>query len=152
MEKLLNALQDVLKLVNQAIAEVTKLIADYNTITAKLAEDKEALTAHSQELDKREAEIKKIENVQGLKQEAERQLKEARDEFAKLGRERDAFNDYVSNKNRELSLAIKKNEEETKQLQAEWEILKKEQAIFEKEKEEYKANIAKKLIDLADKK
>jgi chromosome segregation ATPase len=112
-----------------------------------IGEKEKKLSLFKNDLDLRETEIKKVENVVALKAEAESSLKTVRDEKVNLENERNKFRAYVEQENQNINVRKQEITVETSNIQKEYKNIALEKAKTEKEKGEFLQRLIKKMSE-----
>jgi hypothetical protein len=151
-------MENELTVLEQAIAKLTEVRAEAITviraITAK-EEDlrmlKVQLDARKDGLDVREIEVKKIEDVVALKEEAQKLMKEAKKDMEVVEDKQRNFNAHVEQQTKELREWAQRNTEAQQANEREGKALREAMAALQKEKREFKTKLGEALIENATK-
>jgi len=99
----------------------------------------------------REAEVKKIEDIIALKEEAQKLIAEAKADTEALEEKQRNFNANAEKTQKDLQAQAEKNTLDRQANEREAKVLNERDAALKKEKEEYKIKLAKGIVDRAEK-
>jgi len=142
------------------IGEFSGAVGDFREIVTKaikdVSEKKEALEltkieqdTRKKDLDAREIEIKKVEDVIALKEETKKLIEQQEATAERIKQERRAFDNFAAEEKRLIAEQKTKNEQKREANEKEAEALIKNREALEVEKTEYKYNFIKGLVQKA---
>lgn len=140
MQETLKKLQELVTLLQGKVSVFENGIKDNEALSAKLNDQDRGLVARAKELNAREFEIKKVESALELRDQAFKAKQDAQELLDALHNEKKEFEKYeieerakIAKELDALSLAKKKNENETALVQKEFEALRNEQKNWKAE-------------------
>lgn len=151
MNKILEAIEKFSITLGEFKSEISKILKEISDKKEELNSIMEAQIARTKDLDIREVEIKKIEDIVALKESTQILIKQSEKAAQELLEAQRAFEADIIKKNKEIADAQKKNETIRLANENESNALIKLRKDLEAEKENYKLRIARGMTDLADK-
>ena len=151
MVELVSVLQKTEELAKVLLAKTGEVNAEakrQELVALDLAKRETAIAARSNSLDAREVEVKKVEDVVGLKARAEAELAEIKGLRRALDREREDFERYRVESMKAVEEARAKVTEEAAMIAKEHEALTKREAVIKKKEEDFIARLMAKLAEM----
>jgi hypothetical protein len=147
MEGILLKLDEAVKVIATARLDIAE---DLSIITAReetLRQGKEGLKIKSEELNAREFEIRKIEDIIAFEQSAKELMVKARAEKEAVNKEARSFDEYMLKERKEISIARQQVDSERAMLKKEYAAIEMIKAELKKKEEEFLTRLIKKITD-----
>jgi vacuolar-type H+-ATPase subunit I/STV1 len=151
MEKILARIGEFSGALGDFRAEVSKVISEIAGREEKLGLGKIEQDTRNKDLDVREAEIKKVENIISLSESNKKGLKEIEEKLQFSAKTQQDFNNYRNEQTKIINEGLNKNKKDAEHNQNESKALSKLREDLEKDKDNFKLNIAKGLAAQGEK-
>ena len=145
MEQVLKKIQELYSALTQAMGLVNQQRANNDKRAVELATQEKAQSEKQVELDKRENEVKKIENLRDLYDNGLKLKEENKVGTEALAEEKEKIKKYAKEQSGIINKKLNDIIAENKKITAQWDLINKEWAALKKEKAEYKDRILNEL-------